>query len=179
MHAQVVARVVLHHRTAFELSLFGEVANRAHVFSHSVVRQAEHDCRGEEGLFVSLARGALAEDGVVVLWAVDVVVAREEEGGQVLGFGDQQLAGLGAAGGQAEWEVGHAGDVVEDGVFGCFPVVGPGDEAGGFEGFGCKDLERVAHGEAVAVEVEDRFEGGEEDGERFELEMRHVDRVLR
>ena len=98
-----------------------------------------------------------------------VVVACQEEAAEMDVFGDEQFAAFGAAGGHPWWEGGHAGDGVEDGVFGCDPVVRPGDEAGAEEGFGGEHFGGVAHGEAVAVDVDDGFKGGEEDGEGFEL----------
>ncbi len=74
----VVAWVELHDGAAFELAVFGVVADGADVCLYSVVWEAEHHGCGEEGFFVAFARGALAQDGVVEAGAVDVVVGCEE-----------------------------------------------------------------------------------------------------
>ena len=69
-----VGSVPLNHGTAVELFVGVEVADCAYFFSDPVIRVSKHDCPGEEGLFVALAHGALAEERVVVFWPKDVVV---------------------------------------------------------------------------------------------------------
>lgn len=71
---KVVGRMMLDHRVAFEFSIGGEIAQRANMFFYAIVRETENDCCGEEGFFVAFTCGALTQDWVVVLWAVNVVV---------------------------------------------------------------------------------------------------------
>ena len=161
--------VPLDHGAAVEVLLVVEIADRADFFFNAVEGVAEDDGACEEGFLIALAEGTLREDRVVVIGPVDVIVGRKEERVKVFFFGDEKLAGFAGAGGDAFGEVGEAGDFVEDGVFGCDPVVWPAEQAGGEEGLGVDELEGVAQDVAVAVEVEDCFEAGEEDGEHFEL----------
>ena len=70
----VVAGVVLHDGTAFEVTVFGVVADGADAFFHTVIGQAKHDGGGEEGFLVAFAGRALAEDRVVIAGTVEVVV---------------------------------------------------------------------------------------------------------
>ena len=70
----LVGGVPLDHGTAVEFFVGVVVANCPDFFSYPVVRVSKHDCAGEEGFFVALAHGALAEERVVVVWAEDVVV---------------------------------------------------------------------------------------------------------
>ncbi len=165
----------LHDGAAFEVAVFGVVADGADVFLDSVIGEAEHHGCGEEGFFVAFAGGALAEDGVVVAGAVDVVVGCQEQGGEVGSLGDEELAGLGGAGGHVFGEVGEAGDHVEDGVFGCDPVVWPRYEACGGKRLGGEHLVGVAQRHAVAVEEYGGFKRGEQHGEDFKLVMAYFE----
>ena len=174
----VVAGVVLNDGAAAEAAVVGVVADGADVFPDAVVGQPEHDGGGEEGFLVAFARGALAEDRVIEAGPVEVVVGGEEERGEVGFFRDEELARFGGARRHASGKVGEAGDLVEDGVFGSDPVVGPGYEAGRGEGFGGEELVGVTQGHAVAVEEHGSFEGGEEDGEDFELVVAYLERGL-
>ena len=69
-----VSSVPLNHGTAVELFVGVVVADCAYFFSYPVVRVSKYDCAGEEGLFVALTHGALAEERVVVFGTKDVIV---------------------------------------------------------------------------------------------------------
>ena len=66
--------VVLDHALPVKAALVVSQANAAGVLLDAVPGTVEDDGGGEEGVFVAFAGGALGEDGVVVRWAVDVVV---------------------------------------------------------------------------------------------------------
>ena len=68
----------------------------------------------------------------------------------------------------------HSSNFVEDGIFGRFPIVGPAKHARGGKRFGTDKLHGVMKHHAIAIEIKDGFEAGEEYGEDFELEMFNV-----
>ena len=152
-----VPRVLLHHRPAFEVPLFVVVPDRADARANPVVWLAQHEGAGDEGFLVAFARRALAEHGVEVRGTEDVVVGCEQERREVFFLGYQQLPGFAGARRHVSRERWESGDGVEDRVFGRDPVIRPGDQARGGEGFGREEFGWVAQRHAVAVEVENRF----------------------